>query len=287
MENLVYYVYEIIDPRNNKIIYVGKGKNNRYLTHEKIARYCKKPINNKLNNKLKKIIELNLKPIYVFIAKNISEYDAYKIENEITINIGLDKLCNLKHGGTNGAKFSEETRNKMKKSAALKDKSCYSNSERNKKISIAKLGVPRTEKTKQKIRKFMKEHIKGKTHIEIYGEKKATEIKEKIILKSTGKKRSENFKLEQSLRFSGENNPMFGKKQSDEFKETQRERFLKNNPGKNKSDETKLKISESKKGVPSKNKGIPLKKIKCPYCDKMGAKGQMNRWHFENCKNKK
>ena len=26
MENLIYYVYEIIDPRDNKIIYVGKGK---------------------------------------------------------------------------------------------------------------------------------------------------------------------------------------------------------------------------------------------------------------------
>lgn len=288
MENLIYYVYEIIDPRNNEIIYVGKGKNNRYLTHEKIAKYNKKPINAKLNNKLKKIIKLNLKPIYVFINKNLSEDDAYNIENETTINIGLDNLCNLKHGGTNGAKFSEETRNKMKKAAALRDKSCYSNSERNKKISIAKTGISPSEKTKEKIRKHHEEHLKGKTYVEIYGEKKAKEIKEKIAQKNTGKKRTENFKREQSLRFSGKNNPMFGKKQSDKHNENKRKYFLsENNPGKNKTEETKLKISKSKKGKPSKTKGIPRKKITCPYCGKIGGEGLMSRWHFENCNHKK
>ena len=55
----------------------------------------------------------------------------------------------------------------------------------------------------------------------------------------------------------GENNPMFGKKQSDE---------------------TKRKISE-------KNKNQP--KIKYPYCEKEGTKGNMKRWHFDNCKLKK
>lgn len=288
MENLIYYVYEIIDPRDNKIIYVGKGKKNRYLIHEKIAKYDKKPINNKLNNKLKKIIGLKLNPIYVFICKNLSEDDAYKLENEITLNIGLDNLCNLKHGGTNGAKFSEETRNKMKKAAALKDKSCYSNPERNKRISDSKINVPRSEETKEKIHKHHEEHLKNKTYSEIYGEEKAKIIIDKIILKNTGKKRTEKFKNEQSLRFSGENNPMFGKKQSDEFKENKRKYFLsENNPGKNKTEETKKNISKGRTGIPSKFKGIPRKKITCPYCGKIGGKGLMGRWHFENCKYKK
>ncbi|MDA3779743.1 MAG: NUMOD3 domain-containing DNA-binding protein [Bacteroidales bacterium] len=126
----------------------------------------------------------------------------------------------------------------------------------------------------------------GKTRIEIYGAEKAKEITNKIVLKNIGKKRTEKFKEEQSKRFTGEKNPMFGKSQSDEFKKTKREYMLNNNPGKNKTEETKKKISDSKKGIPSKIKGIPRKKITCPYCGKIGGEGLMNRWHFNNCKNK-
>jgi hypothetical protein len=34
------------------------------------------------------------------------------------------------------------------------------------------------------------------------------------------------------------------------------------------------------------NKGIPRKKIKCPYCEMIGAENTMPRWHFDNCKKK-
>jgi len=81
---------------------------------------------------------------------------------------------------------------------------------------------------------------------------------------------------------------MFGKKQSDEVKENKRKYFLtENNPGKNKTEKTKLKISDAKRGIPSKTKGIPRKKIICPHCGKIGGEGLMNRWHFNNCKYKK
>ncbi len=32
-EELKYYVYTLIDPRDNKIFYVGKGKGNRVFYH--------------------------------------------------------------------------------------------------------------------------------------------------------------------------------------------------------------------------------------------------------------
>lgn len=32
-EELKYYVYALIDPRNNKIFYVGKGNSNRIFSH--------------------------------------------------------------------------------------------------------------------------------------------------------------------------------------------------------------------------------------------------------------
>lgn len=53
---------------------------------------------------------------------------------------------------------------------------------------------------------------------------------------------------------AGEKNPMFGKK---------------HNP------DTLIKMQER-----AKNR----RKVKCPHCDKIGTVGNMNRWHFDNCK---
>jgi len=59
------------------------------------------------------------------------------------------------------------------------------------------------------------------------------------------------------------------------------------------SDETKRKQSEAHKGKVAwnKNKTMPFKgkpktKVKCPHCGKQGGTGVMNRWHFDNCRNK-
>jgi hypothetical protein len=60
-----------------------------------------------------------------------------------------------------------------------------------------------------------------------------------------------------------------------------------NNPGKNKSEETRKKLSDSLKGKKSKLIGIKREKIKCPHCNKEGGSGVMQRWHFDNCKHKK
>lgn len=32
------------------------------------------------------------------------------------------------------------------------------------------------------------------------------------------------------------------------------------------------------------NYKYPKEKVKCPYCEKVGGKGSMHRWHFDNCK---
>lgn len=78
---------------------------------------------------------------------------------------------------------------------------------------------------------------------------------------------------------------MYGKKRDTEFIKHRKKMWTENNPNKNGlTSEHKKKISESKKGVPSKNKGVSRKKIKCPYCNKIGGEGIMQRWHFNNCK---
>jgi hypothetical protein len=69
------------------------------------------------------------------------------------------------------------------------------------------------------------------------------------------------------------------------------------------SPETRKKMSETRKGrkitwdlnantpelkkqKSEKMKGIPKPKVVCPHCNKSGGAPQMNRWHFDNCKEK-
>ena len=180
MDNKLYYVYEIIDPRDNNIIYVGKGKNNRYLVHINICKLNKKPINNKLNNKLKQILNCGLQPTYNFLKTFILESEAYDFEQKIINEYGKENLCNLKDGGTNGAIFSDEVKIKM----SLSHKKRWSNytleqkNERNKKISKAKKGVHRSEETKLKLHN----NLIGLSFIDRFGVERARDIKNKISL---------------------------------------------------------------------------------------------------------
>jgi len=299
------YIYKHIRLDNNEIFYIGIGSDKNYKrAYQKISRnmFWKHVV-----NKTKYIVEIiddNL------TWENACEKEVNLIKEIGRRDLGLGTLVNLTDGGdgmnnpTNEIRIkmsnrmmknqyrlnhthSEESKQKMKESALKKDKSFYSNPERNKKISDSKINVSRSEETKEKIHKHHEKYLKGKTRVEIYGIEKANEITNKIITKNTGKKRTNEFKESQRLKVLGKNNPMFGKSHTDEFKQARREYFLKNNPGKNKTEITKKNISNAKKGIPSKTKGIPRKKIICPHCGKIGGEGVMNRWHFENCKFKK
>lgn len=96
-----------------------------------------------------------------------------------------------------------------------------------------------------------------------------------------GKKHSEytKNKISESVKkvVQRENNPFFGKKHTEEslIKMRGHTPFL----GKFHSSETKEKI-----GISKKNKKRPI--LTCPYCKFSGGTGNMQRWHFENCKNK-
>ena len=103
----------------------------------------------------------------------------------------------------------------------------------------------------------------------------------------------------------GEKSPMFGKPKSDYVKSM----ISKANFGKVRTEESKRKISEKLKGrifsvetlnkISKSLKGRQFtqetkdkmrissqKQVKCPHCEKIGARIAMKRWHFDNCKNK-
>lgn len=77
---LMYYVYGLIDPRNNKVFYIGKGKDNRALRH--FAEHSlRSEGNTKKTAKIKKLNSLGYDPMIEFYAQNIEDEQlAYDIE---------------------------------------------------------------------------------------------------------------------------------------------------------------------------------------------------------------
>ena len=126
-----YYVYIYMDPRKRingvydgldfsflyEPFYIGKGKDDRYISHVKDYRLCKKSY---LSNKIKNIKSDDIDPIIVKIFENLSEEDAFFIEKNLITSIGkkINKsgpLVNIVDGGggVSGLIHTDESRIKM------------------------------------------------------------------------------------------------------------------------------------------------------------------------------
>lgn len=139
-------------------------------------------------------------------------------------------------------------------------------------------------------------HNKDKTYDELYGEEKSNEIKNTLATKckKEGKENSmfgnrhtleqrEKWKADERRIHVGEKNGMYGKPcyvnmTDDEIKQW-KDNISKAGKGKEKSKEHKEKIGLAHKGKPKPT-------VECPHCKKIGAKGNMSRYHFDNCKSK-
>jgi len=81
-----YYVYQLIDPRDNSVFYVGKGCKRRMYRHVDEVQRGRSPnrSNRKLANKIKKILSnaLIVKYKKIFITEN--EQKAYDKEIAVT-----------------------------------------------------------------------------------------------------------------------------------------------------------------------------------------------------------
>jgi len=102
MKNKQYYVYALIDPRNNEYFYIGKGKGTRYKSHlkEKL-----KDVSNIFKySRIKEIEAENLEVKTEILFPYLTEIDALQLEKIIVYKIGRKafregSLLNFTPGG--------------------------------------------------------------------------------------------------------------------------------------------------------------------------------------------
>jgi hypothetical protein len=95
MEN-IYYVYCHINPKTNKIFYVGVGKGDRVLDG-----------GSKRNKSWKKMVYESGGYLFEFLKTCISKQDALKIEREYIKKIGLENLTNIVGEDGNSTAFKK------------------------------------------------------------------------------------------------------------------------------------------------------------------------------------
>jgi hypothetical protein len=91
-----YYVYFLIDPRNNEVFYIGKGKGQRRFHHEVEARKGRR---SRKCDRIRAILDAGLTPFAPIIERFTVEAEAYAREASLIAEIGLENLTNVLPGG--------------------------------------------------------------------------------------------------------------------------------------------------------------------------------------------
>ena len=89
---LKYYVYALIDPRERKVFYVGKGKGNRVFDHVKCA--LSSPV---VSDKLDYIRSLNGEVEHIIVRSGLTEHEAFEVEAALIDLLSHDVAAPFTH----------------------------------------------------------------------------------------------------------------------------------------------------------------------------------------------
>lgn len=95
----MYYVYELIDPRDGQVFYIGKGKGRRRHDHERDAR---KGVHSRKCERIRSIFADGMAVRHRIVSRHDDENEALQAEADAIAAIGLERLTNVMPGGIMG-----------------------------------------------------------------------------------------------------------------------------------------------------------------------------------------
>lgn len=288
----MYYIYVYLDTRKKgsysfgdfhfeyEPFYIGKGVNERYLTHLRVANGSRKGKNNLIVTKIKSILNDGFEPKIIKIIDGLTKdnYDSYEISIIKLIGKscdGLGPLLNTTDGGDGGVTWIGEHHNKGKKleeivgeekAIELKQKLSEQASKRvgelnpnfgnkgelnpmfgTKRINYKSVmfGKFHTKETILKISLKLKEY-----NLNLTKEQKKSiseNIKKSISDKPDEVKKEWYDKISKSLKEKSEKGELFTDEHRQKLKDTNYKKLNKGSDKLKLSEETKLKISNSQK----------------------------------------
>jgi hypothetical protein len=154
-----FYVYQIIDPRDNKILYIGKGTGGRCYQHFVITE--KHPIN-ELKELLFNILETTEYTQFDFIVPikcKISHSEAHKLELDTINRLGYENLYNKKPGHEIGKDVSNSWSNERRENQRERLISINKSDKKREQLKITRTGIKRPEMSNEN-------HPRAKTRLQ-------------------------------------------------------------------------------------------------------------------------
>lgn len=276
----MYYIYVYLDTRKKgsysfgdfhfeyEPFYIGKGTNDRCLTHLRVANGSRKGKNNLIVTKIKSILNDGFEPKIIKIIEDLTKdnYNSYEISTIKLIGKSCDDLgplLNIMDGGDGGVTWIGEHHNKGKKleeivgderSIELKQKLSDQASKRVGKLNSnfgnrgelnPMFGIKRSVETIDKIRERTLEQFSNYSEDEInFMVKRMNDAR---INKPDEIKQNWYNKISKSLKDKSDNGELFTDEHRQKLKDTNYKKLNKGSDELKLSDNTKKKISDKLK----------------------------------------